>query len=184
MLNDAIKKQTRAQSASRKNRPESSSPEKIKMRNVHKQAVKDEDNDDEDDYSENIALDDGSGDDDIDKVEKNKKIDKSKAEPVRKDSDDSSNEDNRMLDINALGKESNKEEDDDDDEYSDDNDEEDKVGAKKGLMRQTDHDNLEESHKLKRFEDEDDDDANKYGQDIDNFEESPRPKGPSNGVAR
>ena len=123
MLNDAIKKQTRAQSASRKSRPESSSPEKIKMRNVHKQAVKDEDNDDEDDYSENIALDDGSGDDDIDKVEKNKKIDKSKAEPVRKDSDDSSNDDNRMLDINALGKESNKEEDDDDDdEYSDDND--------------------------------------------------------------
>ena len=184
MLNDAIKKQTRAQSASRKSRPESSSPEKIKMRNVHKQVVKDEDNDDEDDYSENIALDDGSGDDDIDKVEKNKKIDKSKAEPVRKDSDESSNEDNRMLDINALGKESNKEEDDDDDEYSDDNDEEDKVGAKKGLMRQTDHDNLEESHKLKRFDDEDDDDANKYGQDIDNFEESPRPKGPSNGVAR
>ena len=137
MLNEAIKKQARAQSASRKSRPESSSPEKIKMRNVHKQAVNaDENDDDEDNYSENIALDDGSGDDDIDKVEKNKKIDKSKAEPAKKDrdSDDSSNEDNRMLDINALGKDSDKDEDEDDEDYSDDNDQE-KEETKKGLMR-------------------------------------------------
>ena len=40
MLSETMQKQARAQSASRKSRPESSSPEKIKMRNVHKQAVK------------------------------------------------------------------------------------------------------------------------------------------------
>ena len=36
MLNEVIEKQSRAQSASRKSRPESSSPEKLKMRNKHK----------------------------------------------------------------------------------------------------------------------------------------------------
>ena len=43
-----------------------------------------------------------------------------------------------------------------------------------------DHDNLEDSQKLKALSNEDED---KYTEDQE-FEESPRPKGPSNGVDR
>lgn len=80
MLSEVMEKQARAQSASRKSRPESSSPEKLKMRNLHKQAAASDakkpggDEDDENYSDENIALDDGSGEDEIDDPEKNKNL--------------------------------------------------------------------------------------------------------------
>ena len=72
LLDNLIGQQSRAASAQRKNRPESSSPEKLKMRNPqkaaqnsgqNKEAAKKED-DDEDNYSdEEIANDSDDGDD-------------------------------------------------------------------------------------------------------------------------
>ena len=92
-----------------------------------------------------------------------------------------------MLDINNLGKE----EEEDEDDYSQDESDKEKAkddeqteSQRRGLARQTDKNNLEESNQLGKLQEENEDDDDKYGQDINDFEESPRPKGPSNGVAR
>ena len=135
--------------------------------------------DDDENYSdENIDSDHGSGDDGIDDQINNAK---EKKKPVQDDSE--SDEDNRMLDINNLGGNDDRDEDeyeddfnndtkkDDDDEGGNQQDQEDEA---RGLKRQTDHDKLEGSHQLQNLN------QNQEG----DFEESPRPKGPSNGVGR
>ena len=73
LLDNLIGQQSRAASAQRKNRPESSSPEKLKMRNPgkaaqssgqNKEAAKKAEEEDEDNYSdEEIANDSDDGDD-------------------------------------------------------------------------------------------------------------------------
>jgi len=80
LLDQLIQSQSRVASAQRKNRPESSSPEKLKMRNLQKASGsgksggktagldKDDDDEDEDDYSdEEIANDPDDGEDDTSK---------------------------------------------------------------------------------------------------------------------
>ena len=82
LLDNLIQSQSRAASAQRKNRPESSSPEKLKMRNPQKAAhssgkknapdveANKRDSDDEDNYSdEEIANDPDDGDDGTNKLE-------------------------------------------------------------------------------------------------------------------
>ena len=125
-----------------------------------------------------------------------------------KSDDSDSDEDHRMMDINNLGGGASNNQDDDDrdddeeedgyeddfkgqgqerdqdideDQYDDDEEEEQKnQAAVRGLKRQTDQDNLEESNKLQQLSDDEDEQYNQEG----DFEESPRPKGPSNGVGR
>ncbi len=63
LLDSLIQTQSRTQSANRKNRPESSSPDKLKLRNQAKSNVSKGDND-EDEYSdEEIADDPDDGED-------------------------------------------------------------------------------------------------------------------------
>ena len=60
LINSLKENQSRKQSTTRKNRPESSSPEKLKVRNQTKsnQDVNGEDGEDDDDYSEEEIADD------------------------------------------------------------------------------------------------------------------------------
>ena len=128
MLDSLIEGQGRAQSASRKNRPESSSPEKLKMRNpgmAGKAASgpsQQKDDDDEDHYSdEEIANDPDEDDDDTHKLRNLKNPD---------ELDDDDDDEEYLKEFERVKQEKakannqylNQDGDEDDDEYANDED--------------------------------------------------------------
>ena len=141
LLDTLIESQSRVASAQRKNRPESSSPEKLKMRNPQmtnsdkkkKTAAVNDDSDDEDNYSdEEIANDPDEGDDGTNKLMQIKKA-------SELDMEDEDQDDQKYLEeYEKIQRKAGHVNDDDEEDYANDEDQfEDsprqKVGSQGGL---------------------------------------------------